>query len=573
MSVFSSISSRPRSCAMPVPTVRFSGKGKDYQSDWQRLFEMEKAALEKFHQERYGQRLAAYKTNLQQLLISNSLMDIQVLEFQGQPISGKEYLAFVQAMIQEDTQSSRVRQVLAGVLGGVLNLGIPFLNPGYYRRMGKLLKEEGANFSALSTAFNSNKQQWIHHNVTVLLDTLKQQGYIDYAENKVGLFKMTEKRVVLTEKGRQYLASQPGLENQAMKKFKEAMLLPMAEERFMYTAESPDRLDSPANSSQFGAVFQYLQKLFFSHNNSENAWDLLRKLPDLFEARPFYSRWYSGSINEKEMKAKLGIDDERWLKEQLDSLQMLGLVNMQTRDPRCWSLTERGRTAAQQKDPFTAGLMTQAQFQQLLEYQKTILQEQLVHKESHLKAIEEEMLRARGDYAKLVLEQSRDGEKVQPIRDEQKTATADHDKKRLEVTVQLLTQRMLQRKTLMDQQARTCDEFTTRLSTAWDEYQKFAAHTQNTIHQLTAIGLKTRSITINEGLAELGEAFQALMSQQDRVLASAEAQVNDLTEQNDEKRLRQEFILEELEAAKRMEELLAEQIEAASSSKTLKNSN
>lgn len=502
-----------------------------------RLSQMEQDLETQAQSAEFQKRLEAYKTSLYQGLETKSILDLPVLQYQNTQLTGLDFLAFLNAKAEHRVATKRPAKgtgiLLLSGLTTVANLGVNLLQPNFYKMVKNFAFKPHVTLSEAIFAFNSNKNIYVHNQVRVVLEEFTRQGLIEEIKLTAGWVEWDPQSIyVLTEKGKKLLAQHPGAEKAVTAKLSEQMNTTLDEAKKLEAIVDPVQAEGKA-STQLSPLFESMKNLFFSEKRSENAWDLLQKLGTAFKERPFYKRWFSSHFTMAQISIKVGIKDEGWLKVQLDALKALGLVSCEysysTQSMTRFGLTDLGKKAAEHKNPFAAGLVTREQFQRLLKYQMVQLEKSLESHQTDLKFQERLIEGFEADYLKLVQEQAADGEKVAPIlaqRDEaEKTGKPAYVKERLRVTIDLLTQKMTQRKALMDANVKTRTEHEKRLQLSWERYAALAKEVQKAVFQLQQIIQKTQETTLNENLAGLAESWQTLMDQQGKVVERAEAEL------------------------------------------------
>lgn len=556
----------------PPLSPLFSGKAQVFVEKRARLINMEQELENRDANETFTRRFEAWQASFTKALESRSVLDIPVLPFQNTELTGKEYLALLSAMAENRRDTKRP---LGGtgimLLGGVftaLNLGTNLFSRRFYRLMKHFAFKPHMTYHESVMMFNTNKQQYVHNQARVVLEELRKQGLIEQMKGSVGWCEFeTGDVIILTEKGKKVLADDPGFVEKTLKKLESQMNV--TRDSKLEIESIPEAQAQPEQSAEargkgcpMSPLFENMKRLFFSEKNDVNAWDLLQKLPPLFEKRPFYKRWFSPYLPVKDLAKKLGITDEKWLNAQLESLQVLGLMVFDHYYPNGWGMSENGKKAASKPDPFAAGLINREQFQRLMQYQIQQLEGQLEGHQTKLTEMSDTLCQAEADFAALVLAQASDGEKVQPILAERAQATKAHDIKRLDVTVELLAQKMRQRKALMLKQRQTCDQMAKQLEAGWERYAQLAKRTQDTVFELERLIQNSQRTEMANNLADIGESFQSLMSRQESVVAAAEAQLKTVDEEALKAQVRAEHQAAAVDVAQSVQEELARLLES-----------
>jgi DNA-binding MarR family transcriptional regulator len=502
-----------------------------------RLRQMEQDLENQAHAAEFQKRLEAYKTSLYKGLETKSILELPVLQYQNTQLTGLDFLAFLNAKAEHRVATKRPVKgtgiLLLSGLTTVANLGVNLLQPHFYKMVKNFAFKPHVTLTEAIFALNSNKNPYVHNQVRVVLEEFTRQGLIEEIKLTAGWVAWDPQSIyVLTEKGKKLLAQNPGAEKAVMAKLSDQMNTTLDEEKKLEAIADPVQTELSASATA-SPLFESMKNLFFSDKRAENGWDLLQKLGKAFKERPFYKRWFSSHFTLAQISLKVGIKDDQWLTGQLDALKSLGLVTYEysysTKSCSLFRLTELGTKAAEHKNPFAAGLVSREQFQRLLKYQTAQLEKSLESHQTDLKMQERLIEGLEADYLKLVQEQAVDGEKVAPIlaqRDEaEKTGKPAYVKERLKVTIELLTQKMTQRKALMDANLKTRTEQEKRLQISWERYAALAKEVQKAVFQLQQIIQKTQETTLNENLADLAENWQTLMDQQGKVVERAEAEL------------------------------------------------
>jgi hypothetical protein len=502
-----------------------------------RLLKMEQDLENQALNVEFDQRMEAYKASLYKGLETHSILELPVLQFQNTQLTGLEFLAFFNAKAEHRVATNRPGKGSGIVLWSgfltAMNLGVNLFQPSFYKMVKHFAFQPHVTLSEAVFSLNSNKNGYVHNQVKVVLEEFKRQGLVEEIPLRTGWVVWDPQSIyILTEKGKKLLAQHPEAEKAVLAKLSEQMNTTLDDVKKLEAIAAPAS-NQEAVSGQLSPLFENMKNLFFSDKRAENGWDLLQKLGVAFKKRPFYKRWYSSQFTLAQISIQVGIKDEGWLKTQLDALKALGLVtcdySYSTKTMSLFGLTDLGKKAAEHKNPFSAGLVSREQFQRLLQYQMIQMEKSLESHQVDLLAQERLIDGLEADYLTLVDAQAADGAKAAPLlkqREEAETSGKPaHVKERLRVSIELLTQKMSQRKALMEANVKTRDEQTKRLQQSWERYAALAKEVQTAVFQLQQIVQKSKETTLNENLAQLADNWQTLMDQQGKVVEKAEAEM------------------------------------------------